>query len=1391
MAIASLVIRIAADLADFEKGIAGAERSLQRTGRNLESIGSRLTRGLTVPLVAGIGLAAKAAIDFESSFAGVRKTVDATEGQFKELEGAFRGLAKTMPLAVNEINKVAESAGQLGVKRENIIEFTQSMIKLGTATNLTADEAAIGMARFANALGQPNINMEKLGSALVALGNAGASTEKDILSMAGNIAGAGSQIGLSAGSIFGIANALSSVGIEAEKGGSAISRLFNDLNSAVSKGGQQLKDFAAVAGLLPEAFSRLFKEDSAAAITKFIEGLHAQKAAGTDLLKVLDDLGISELRYRDTVLLAANAGPAFAESIRLGNSSFAEGTALQKEYAERLKTTASQLHLLKGNVNDVLIILGQSFLPLIKEFVITAKPFVERLAEMAKAFGELPAGVRNTALAFAAVLASLGPIVFVVSQVTQAWAGILGLTRVLIPDIAKLGTTFTGVGTTLTRFAGPIALVAAGLFALKETWDAFNRSTEDGLKVLGSAILPIGLLITAVDTLGEKFPRLGKAFSDIASILKNSVIIAFESLKDALGIIRDQFVKTGDVLTRVFGGALRALGADAQRFADLVRNVMAPALATVGIAVAGAVPGLRELLALIAIVPGFERVSRALDSVAKSTQAAADKARGFVPALTSMNGAFVNGKFSMDAWRGSLLKSKDDVIFTADAFPAFSAAVTNHVVKPFKLGGEEAEKFGTKVEKAAEKLRQLSTAPIKIGIPTLPGIDISKPDFDAMLGPDMAQFRLKFQEGIDELPGIRIPPFDIPAIVTPLRDALIDFGLELPDIIFGALRSGSPVIVAVAAGAADTFAKVFAERLQAAGGDLSKLSGGSKAIGTVGVGLSAFIGGYGAGEQLGKGKGALAGAASGAMAGIPLAAVTGGLSIAVGAIAGAIGGLIGGAKKAKEQLAELRQHQAAVIQEFGGLAALKMKADELGISLGNALTTKNPNEFKRVMEALGEAIDAQKARLEGFAIAAEGINAKAALFAAPFQALIDARDKLGDDPFKTAEINAKLAAMGQVGQAEFERIGIFAAATFAGIVNETGDAVGAIQTLAPTFAILQSGINEFGLTSTGVIDSLVGMFQFVNDAVTGPIFQAIQATGQIFTGLQQGGLLTKEIFQTVGADIGASFRELEAKGGDVAKAMALSQPILQKLWEGQQLYGRITDETTQKILEQAHEQGLVGDHMKDVNQKILEVLISIADVFGAKLPEAFRATRLEAAATAADIRRDWKNTANEIKGEFGDAANGVAQSAASIKEEFAAAGRGIQSEFDLAAQSIQSTFDKAGRSIKDEFEKNLSKIKVPDIKVGLEVDLTGLANRNPIRIGADGLHIMGDGGIAKHPMLALIGDRGPEAVIPLNQLASVAPQVGSSTVILEMDGRVIAEVAVPHIPGAVRRFVAA
>src|SRR5690606_28087446 len=147
-------------------------------------------------IAGGLGLATKAAISWESAFAGVKKTVDDTEAGYAALEAELRDLTSVLPAAHEEIAGVAEAAGQLGVQRENIVDFTKVMIDLGESTNLSADEAATSLAQFANVMGTSLDDVDRLGSVIVGLGNNFATTEADIMAMATRLSGAGRQAGL-------------------------------------------------------------------------------------------------------------------------------------------------------------------------------------------------------------------------------------------------------------------------------------------------------------------------------------------------------------------------------------------------------------------------------------------------------------------------------------------------------------------------------------------------------------------------------------------------------------------------------------------------------------------------------------------------------------------------------------------------------------------------------------------------------------------------------------------------------------------------------------------------------------------------------------------------------------------------------------------------------------------------------------------------------------------------------------------------------------------------------------------------------------------------------------------------------------------------------------------
>ena len=485
-------------------------RDTNAMGRQVTNIGRSLTTMFTLPVVAGGGAVAKLAIDFETSFAGVRKTVDATEEEFAELAQGFRDLSKEIPINVNELNRIGEAAGQLGIRNENILGFTETMAKLGVTTNLSADQAATSLARLANITQMPQDQFDRLGSTVVSLGNNFATTEAEIVEMGLRLAGAGNQVGLTEAEILGLAAALSSVGINAESGGTAISRVMVDVAKAVASGGAELEAFAEVA--LPNStnaaaeFAEMFRKDAAGAIVTFVEGLGAISEEGGNVFQVLEDLGQGNVRVRDALLRAAGAGDLMRDSLVNASDAWRENTALTEEAQKRFETTQSKLTLLWNRIKDVGVTIGNALLPMINQVIGLFDRAVPLLEGIGSGFAALPMPIQATAVGLLAVAAAGPPVLVILGQLLFAASSIAtAFTKKGVATRALTGllTRLTGASTGLLRPLGLIrpllTLIAGGLgtvvgiagavlgvvFSLTGTWDEFLRI----LKAVGSIIV--------------------------------------------------------------------------------------------------------------------------------------------------------------------------------------------------------------------------------------------------------------------------------------------------------------------------------------------------------------------------------------------------------------------------------------------------------------------------------------------------------------------------------------------------------------------------------------------------------------------------------------------------------------------------------------------------------------------------------------------------------------------------------------------------------------------------------------------------------------------------------------------------------------------------------------
>lgn len=500
MADGSLIFDTRIDQKGFEDGL----NKLKSTGtKALKAVG-------TVAATAGTAIAAmgayatKTSIDFESAFAGVRKTVDATEAEFAMLEKGIRDMSKKMPQSASAIAEVAEAAGQLGIKTENILGFTETMVMLGDATNMSSDQAATALARLANITGMSQTDFDRLGSTIVELGNNLATTEGEIVEMGLRLAGTASQVGLTENEILALAGAMSSVGINAEAGGSSMSRVMQKMNTEVLSGGKNLSKFAEIAGMSAEEFSKAWKDKPTEVITAFINGLDDVNASGGDVTTMLKELGINSTQEIDTLLRLSGASDVLTDALGMSAEAWEENVALAEEAEQRYQTTESMIQILKNNIDDLVISVGDGLKDSARDGIGTAIEMVEQLASAFET------------------------------------GGLAGL-------VEELGTVFADVATNIAEYApmmleAGVNMIMSFITGIRENLPAITESALSILQTLITSILEMlpeiislgaELLISLITGIAEMLPNLTTQIIDTIIMVADTIIQNLPLIIDA------------------------------------------------------------------------------------------------------------------------------------------------------------------------------------------------------------------------------------------------------------------------------------------------------------------------------------------------------------------------------------------------------------------------------------------------------------------------------------------------------------------------------------------------------------------------------------------------------------------------------------------------------------------------------------------------------------------------------------------------------------------------------------------------------------------------------------------------------------------------------------------
>lgn len=494
-----IVLYLGANITNLNKGLAKAEartsmavgkitKYTDKLGKTLTGMGTTVLKGMAAA-TAAIGVAGVSVLkmqgNFESAFAGVKKTVDATEEEFDQLKSGILDMATRIPKSQEELAGIMEVAGQLGVRGvDNLLNFTETIAALGETTNIVGEDGALALSRFMNVMGTAGDEVDNLGSAIVALGNKFAARESEILDISRGLAPLGRQLRMTESQVLALATAIAASGGESQAATTAFQKIGLTMKTAIldpSRKGQEMLDkFAQVAGTSAAEFKRAYEEDAMGALVIFLEGLKRIDDQGKSTSAALDGLGLADQRLIREIGKVVFNLDGLTAAIDESSKAYKENVALTDELRKRNETFFSAVGRAWSAFKNIILEASEEMLgpisELFNEYII---PSLEKMRHWVKendtAIREWMQNAVDVALEKLAalaewVIANKDQIIEFTKTLLQKaaewgpalakWSALAVVVGLVFQGLSSIITVMSGVATAFNVFASSGALKA-------------------------------------------------------------------------------------------------------------------------------------------------------------------------------------------------------------------------------------------------------------------------------------------------------------------------------------------------------------------------------------------------------------------------------------------------------------------------------------------------------------------------------------------------------------------------------------------------------------------------------------------------------------------------------------------------------------------------------------------------------------------------------------------------------------------------------------------------------------------------------------------------------------------------------------------------------------------
>ncbi|WP_425386583.1 phage tail tape measure protein [Wolbachia endosymbiont (group A) of Barypeithes pellucidus] len=485
------------------------------------------TIGLGLTLAAPI----KVAVDFESAMADVKKVVrfDSKKDEANKFAQELKKLSREIPLSAAELAQIAASGGQLGIEKEDLLEFTTIVAKMTTAFDMSAEEAGNAIAKISNVYGIKVDGMENVGNIINHLSDNTAAKAKEMVLTLNRIGGNAKQFGLEIDQASSLASAFISLGKQPEKAATAINNFLSKLQTAREQS-PEFHDALDEMGTSIEELEQTIKKNPQEAILQFLETLkkiNDQERAG--ILMNLFGAG-----FQDDIALLVGSLDIYKKAIEHLADKEKYNASMQDEFNNRANTTANKLQLLKNAVFEAGMNLGSVMLPTLNYVAGSLKAITERIASFAEKYPTLTTAIMST---LAALISLKVLVVGLGYGITLLGSTIFGLKATILTTFSSLSSivfpaVITGLrAITLAVMTNPIGLLIASLVAgavyVLTNWqkvkDFFSSFWKSLIEPIGKAFSWMGNTVSSIFAENSPIRKFENNGNFVNKLSKNSI----------------------------------------------------------------------------------------------------------------------------------------------------------------------------------------------------------------------------------------------------------------------------------------------------------------------------------------------------------------------------------------------------------------------------------------------------------------------------------------------------------------------------------------------------------------------------------------------------------------------------------------------------------------------------------------------------------------------------------------------------------------------------------------------------------------------------------------------------------------------------------------------------